>query len=121
MAQPNIVNVTSIFGQTSCSTLTTDITKVFLSCSADDVIKVNSIIASNINGDDPAKITVFYYCKALDKVSKLANEVIIPAHTTLVIMGKDSPIYLQENDELRAGSDQGNAVDVTVSYEVLRD
>ena len=121
MAQPNIVNVVSIFGQTSCSTLTTDIATPILSCNADDVIKINSIIAANINGDDPAKITVFYYSAAQSRVSKLANEIIIPAHTTLVVLGKDSPIYLIEGDQLRAGSDLATAVDVTVSYEVLRD
>ena len=52
MANPNIVNVTSIYGQTTYAALTTTITTVLLANSAASgkVFKINSIMVANVDG-----------------------------------------------------------------------
>ena len=51
----------------------------------------------------------------------LAKTVAVPADSTLVVIGKDSPIYLEEGDELEANASADNDADICVSYEQLDD
>ena len=44
MANPNLVNVTSILGLSTQAALTTTLTTEILACASDKLIKVNSII-----------------------------------------------------------------------------
>ena len=59
MANPNIVNVTSILGETVIGALTTTLTTVLLtnSASSGKVFKVNSVIISNVDGTNAADVT----------------------------------------------------------------
>ena len=47
MANPNIVNVTSIFGESLAQAMTAKLTTVIMTVSTDVVLKVNSISATN--------------------------------------------------------------------------
>ncbi len=49
MAAPNLVNVTSIYGKTHGQDITTSLADV-VTCAAEKVLKINSIICSNIDG-----------------------------------------------------------------------
>ena len=51
----------------------------------------------------------------------LAKTVALPADSTLVVIGKDSPIYLEESDELEARADVASDAELVVSYEILDD
>jgi len=66
MANPNLVNVTSIYANSINGDLTTTVTTDLLTCASDKVIKVNSIIIANVDGTNSATVTMgiicFYYC-----------------------------------------------------------
>ena len=51
----------------------------------------------------------------------IANEITVPANSSVDIVDKNSSIYLQETDLLRGGASAASAVDVLVSYETLID
>ena len=51
----------------------------------------------------------------------LAKTVALPADSTLVVIGKDSPIYLEEGDQLEARASADNDAELVVSYEELDD
>ena len=121
MAAPNLVNVTSIYGRTQGATLTTGSNTDILECPSNKVLKINSIIVANIDGTDSADVTVSFYDSSATARYKIASTVAVPADSTLVVIGKDSPIYLEEGDELEARASADNDADICVSYEQLDD
>ena len=52
---------------------------------------------------------------------KLHPTVNVPADTTLVVLGKDSPIYLEESDRIEAGASASGDLDIIISYGELDD
>ena len=57
MAQPNIVNVASIYGQSVGATLTTSFV-AFITVTAEYVVKVNLITVANVDGTNAATCDV---------------------------------------------------------------
>ena len=121
MAAPNIVNVTSIYGKTVGAALGLTVTTDILSCPANKVLKVNSIIVSNVDGTNPADVTVQFYDSSAATRYKLASTIQIPADASLVVLGKDSPIYLEESDQIEAGASATGDLTMIISYEELDD
>jgi len=124
MAEPNLVNVTSIFGKTKLELLKDDpishSNASILTCAADKVIKINSVIVGSIDTSNSVDITVAINHHD-DGRHYIAHEVTLPAKSTLIVIGKDSPIYLQEGDELEARATADSDADIIVSYEELDD
>jgi hypothetical protein len=123
MAAPNIVDVSSIIGMTTAVGLSTTATTTFLSNanSSGKVLKVNTIIASNIDGSNAADITVKYHLVAAGAGTSiaLANTITVPADATLVIVGKDNPIYIEENRSLTAQASAADDIAIICSYEEI--
>ena len=116
MANPNIVTVTTIEGKTdtqvnigsaigSPSTLVT--------CASNKIIKVNTVMASNKTGSN-AKVSLRY-----DNGAYIAFEISIPIGSSIALIGKDTPIYVEETDTLTAYSDTASAIDIVTSYEII--
>ena len=121
MAAPNIVNVTSIYGKTMGAALGTTVTTDILTCPADKVLKINSIIVANVDGTNNADVTVYFYDSSATTRYQLANTITVPADATLVVVGKDSPIYLEESDQIEGGASASGDLTMIVSYEELDD
>ena len=121
MAAPNLVNVTSIYGKTMGAALTTTVTTDILTCPSDKVLKINSIIVANIDGTNAADVTVHFYDSSASARYNLALNVTVPAKSTLVVIGKDSPIYLEESDQIEAGASANSDLSIIISYEELDD
>jgi len=47
--------------------------------------------------------------------------VAVPADSTLIVIGKDSPIYLEEGDQIEAGASASGRLQIIISYEELDD
>jgi len=120
MAAPNIVNVTSIFGKIVGAALTSTTTTDILTCGADKLLKINSIIVSNDDGTSSDEVTVYFYDSSAATRYDIASTITVPADSTLVVIGKDSPIYLEESDQIEAGC-ANSRCDIIISYEELDD
>ena len=120
MAAPNIVNVTSIYGKTHAASLSTTVTTDILTCPSDKVLKINSIIIANIDGTNAADTTV-QFNDASTGPWHLAKLVSVPAKSTLIVLGKDAPIYLEEGDKIRGGASATSDLEIIISYEELDD
>ncbi len=123
MAAPNIVNVSSIIGVTTAVGLGTTAVTTFLS-NADasgKVLKINTIIAANTDGTASADITVKYHLAAAGAGTSiaLANTITVPADASLVVIGKDSPIYLEEDRSLTGTASTANHLAIICSYEEI--
>ena len=121
MAAPNLVNVTSILGKTMGAALGTSADTDILTCASNKVLKINSIIVSNVDGTNSADCTVNFYDNSASTRYAICNTVAVPADSTLVVIGKDSPIYLEESDQIQAGASATGDLQIIISYEELDD
>ena len=121
MAAPNIVNVTSIYGKTVGAALGLTVTTDILTCPANKVLKINSIIVSNVDGTNSADLTCYFFDSSAATRYQIANTISVPADASLVVLGKDSPIYLEESDQIEAGASATGDLTMIISYEELDD
>ena len=120
MANPNLVNVTSIYANSVNGALTTTLTTDLLTCATDKIIKINSIVIANIDGTSAADVTMGII-KSGGSVVLFASTISIPADATLVLIDKNSSIYLEEGDVLEGGASATGDLTYTISYEELDD
>lgn len=121
MVAPNIVNVTSIYGKTIGEGLGTNVATSILTCPTDKVLKINSIIVANVDGFNAADVTVSYYNSSANNHTTMAHTISVPADATLVVISKDTSIYLNEGDMIRAGASAAGDLHILISYEELDD
>ena len=121
MAAPNLVNVTSILGKSMGAALGTNTDTTILTCASNKVLKINSIIVANVDGTNSADLTVKFYDDSASTSYRIASTVAVPADSTLVVVGKDSPIYLEESDQIRGGANNSSDLEIVISYEELDD
>jgi len=121
MAAPNLVNVSSILGKTMGANISTSAETDILTCPSDKVLKINSIIVANVDGTNSATVTVHFYDNSASARYNIAHTIAVPADTTLVVIGKDSPIYLEEADHIEASASAANDLEMIISYEELDD
>ena len=120
MAAPNVVNVTSIYGKTMGGTLGTSNADM-LTCANDKLLKINSIIVANVDGSNAADVTVQFYNAGDTTGYHLAKGVTVPSQSTLVVLGKDAPIYLEEGDKIQALASAAGDLEIVISYAELDD
>ena len=129
MANPNIVSVSSIKGESVGYNLTATTTTTLLTVSADKIVKVNRITCANVDGTNAADLTLSVTKANFtpDGVANfdtsgtfhLAKTVSVPADATLVVL--DTPIYLMEGDVLKGGASAASDLDLIISYESIDD
>ena len=123
MAAPNLVNVTEILGRSMGADLGTGSNTDILTngSSSGKVLKINSIIVANVDGSNASTVTCSFYDGSATARYKLAHTVDVPAKSTLVVIGKDSPIYLEEGDQIEANAGHASRLTIVISYEELDD
>ena len=122
MAAPNVVNVTSIYGKTVGAALGTSTGDVLVNTAGSGkLLKLNSIIVANIDGSSNADVTVYFYDLSATTPFHIAKTVTVPAKSTLVVLGKDAPIYLEEGDKIMGLASVAGDLEIIVSYEELDD
>ena len=121
MANPNIVNVTSILGDNSSVSLTTTSATSIVSnaASSGKVLKINTIIAANVDGTNAADITINKYSAAAlgGTAYPIASTISVPADASLVIVDKTTAIYLKENESIGATAGTASDLVITCSWE----
>ena len=118
MANPNLVNVTSITGESVQAALTTTLTTEILAAASDTLVKVNSIIIANIDGSSAVDVSVFITKSGGSPVA-IASTISVPADATLVAIDKNSALYLEEGDNIEAGAGANSDLTITINYEEL--
>ena len=121
MANPNIVSVNSIFGNTTGIALTTTLTTVLLAnaSSSGKVFKIESIMVANVDGTNAADVTVDWNTNAGGTGTSiaLAATISVPADATLNLVDKNSSFYLMENQSIIGGASANSDLECIISYE----
>ena len=116
MTAPNIVSVATITGKTDVLAATTTATAITTAATS-KLLKINSVIIANIDGTNDADITLDLFRSST--AYKIVSTVTVPADATLVAISKDSAIYLEEGDALRATASVDGDLQVICSYEII--
>ena len=123
MANPNIVSVNSIFGNTTGIALTTTLTTVLLANAAASgkVFKIESIMVANVDGTNAADVTVDWNTDAGGTGTSfaLAATISVPADATLNLVDKNSSFYLMENQSIIGGASANSDLECIISYEEI--
>ena len=121
MANPNIVEVVNINGKTDLISLTSTGQTTLLSNAAASgkVLKINMIQVANIDGSNAADITVDLFRGATPY--RLASTISVPADSTVVVLSKDTAIYLEEGDSIRCTASATGDLEAVCSYEIITD
>ena len=126
MANPNIVNVTNILGNTSTNLIssTADPFATALvnnAASSGKVYKINSIIVANVDGSSIADITIKIFSE--DDLggtgTEIASTISVPPDASLVVIDKTTSFYLLEDKSIGATASAANDLVVTCSWEEI--
>lgn len=116
MANPNIVNVSSIKGKTD--TFSLDVAEAtLLTASANTIYKINVIQVANIDGVNAADVTIKYGDGANDRA--IASTLSVPADAAVVITDKNTGFYLEENETIKGSASASADLTCLISYEVI--
>ena len=121
MANPNIVSVNSIFGNTTGFLLTTVLTNVLLAnaTASGKVYKIESIMVANVDGTNAADVSIDWNTNAGGTGTSfaLAATISVPADATLNLVDKNSSFYLMENQSIIGGASADSDLECIISYE----
>lgn len=122
MANPNIVNVTSIYGNTNYLIPSTTSATVWtaLTPAAGTVNKIDNIVASNVTAS-VATVTVAINSAAggLGTNYRLVFQVPVPVNASIVVADKSTAFYLGEAQSIVVTVGTSSAIELTSSYEAI--
>jgi hypothetical protein len=130
MANPNIVNVTSILGTTTYYTPSGTSAVVLLpnAAASGTVFKINQIVASNVDGTSAVNATVSLYTNGAvaqgsapssGTAYPIISTVSVPANASLIVVDKTTAIYLMEGTSITVTSGTASKITYSVSYELI--
>lgn len=131
MANPNIVNVTQIYGQTTYLTPanTSNFVLVTNAVNSGNVFKLDQIVAAN-STNTAANATVMIYTSGnvvagnavvvtSANAFPIASNISVPAFASLIVMDKTTATYLLEDKAIIVATGTNNAISFSVSYEQI--
>jgi hypothetical protein len=130
MANPNIVNVTSILGTTTYYTPSGTAAVVLLpnAASSGTVFKINQIVAANVDGTNAVNATVSLYTNGAvaqgsapsgGTAYPIISTVSVPANASLIVVDKTTAIYLMEGTSITVTSGTASKITYSISYEII--
>jgi hypothetical protein len=122
MANPNIVNVTSIYGSVAylAPANTTANTLVSNAASSGTIIKVDSLTVANVTGS-AALVTVSVNSAAAGGGTpyRVAYQISVPSTSTMQVVDKNNFLFLTENTSLVVTSGTSSALEYVATYETI--
>lgn len=122
MANPNILNVSSIYGNTSylIPSTTAATTWTALTPAAGTVNKIDNIVASNVTAA-VATVTVAINSAAAGAGTnyRLVYQVPVPINGSIVVADKSTAFYLGEAQSIVVTVGTASAIELTASYEAI--
>lgn len=123
MANPNIVNVTTLTGNTTYLTPGNTTANTLLSNAASSglVFKINQIVCANVNGSSAVNASVAINSLAAGAGTNypVISTVSVPANASLIAVDKTTAVYLMENSSIVVTSGTSSGITYTISYESI--
>jgi hypothetical protein len=131
MANPNIAgSSTTIYGVTTYLTPSATTAVVLLpnAASSGTVMKINQIVAANVNGSAAVNTTVSIYTNGAvaqgsapssGTAYPIASTVSVPPGASLIVVDKTSALYLMEGSSITVTSGTASGITYSISYELI--
>jgi hypothetical protein len=131
MANPNIAgSSTTIYGVTTYLTPSATTAVVLLpnAASSGQVMKINQIVAANVNGTNAVDTTVSIYTNGAvaqgsapssGTAYPIASTISVPADASLIVVDKTSALYLMEGTSITVTSGTASGITYSISYELI--
>jgi len=130
MAAPNIASLTTITGKTTYFTPSGTSAVVLLAnaASSNTVLKINQIVAANVNGTSAVDATVSIYTNGAvaqgsapsgGTAYPIASTISVPADASLIVADKTTGIYLEEGTSITVTSGTASGIAYSISYELM--
>jgi len=117
MAAPNLKSPTTITGKTARYAVGSGLATAISGVPSGSVYKINSIFCANVDGTNPADISVSIYDGSTDRY--LAKTITVPADATQIISTKETYFYLEEGDSIRAVATAASDLELIIGYEEI--
>ena len=122
MANPNLINSSSIYGNTSylIPSTTSATTWTALTPAAGTVNKIDNIVASNVTAS-VAAVTVSINSAAAGAGTnyRFVYQVPVPVNASIVVVDKSTAFYLGEAQSIVVTVGTASAIELTASYEAI--
>jgi hypothetical protein len=122
MANPNIVNVTSIYGNTSylIPSTTSATTWTALTPASGTVNKIDNIVAANVTGSvATVTVSINSAISGGGTAYRLVYQVVVPVNASLIVVDKSTAFYLGEAQSIVVTVGTASAIELTASYEAI--
>jgi hypothetical protein len=123
MANPNIATATSVLANNAQVSLTaTTATQLITNAaSSGKVFLVDSIIVANVDGTNACDVTVTRFQSATNTGTAfpIASTISVPADASVIIVGKDNPINLTEDESIYVTASAANDLVVDANWKEL--
>jgi|DEB0MinimDraft_6_1074348.scaffolds.fasta_scaffold00241_7 hypothetical protein len=116
MANPNLLQLTSITGDNVHFTLGTSATSCVLA-SSNTIVKVVALYVANKSGSTTS-FTV-YHEDSSDNATYIAYQIDLPPDSSIQLVSKETPLYVKESEEIQALASAASNLDLFMSYEVM--
>jgi hypothetical protein len=117
MANPNIVNTTTIFGNTATQVVSTTTANIVQNATGtNSVYKINLLSISNISTNAYSITAEFNVANAN---TYIARNIVVPANSALSIIGKDTAMYMLENSSIQLTASTNSAFNAICSWEQI--
>ena len=119
MTAVNMINTVTVNGKSATANLTTSASNILVnSTNSSTLIKLNHLMLANY-ASSVVTGYLFFYRYSTTSGNYVVSNLSVPANSTLVVLGKDTPIYLEEGDVLQGYSNTANSLAVISSYELI--
>jgi hypothetical protein len=129
MANPNIAALTTLTGNTTYLTPggTTALVLLPNAASSNTVFRINQIVVSNTSASAVAATVAIYTNGAVAQGSApssgtafpLASAISVPANASLIVVDKNTAVYLNEGTSITVTSGTTSALTFSISYEAI--
>lgn len=118
MATPNLLIANTIIGKTTCNVVTTSAVSIVENpSSSNKLLKINTLIISNVDGTNSADITVDFYRSSVAR--HIVKTVSVSADSSFTAIDKNITIYLEEGDSIRLSASADGDLEAICSYEEI--
>jgi hypothetical protein len=117
MTAPNLFNITTVIGKTLAFDVTvSSITMISNAADSNTSIRINSLFVANIGGQT-ATFTVSFVRSSV--TTRIARVVPCEVGNSVVVIGKDTSIYLEEGDSLTIQGSFNGILQAVISYDII--
>ena len=124
MANPNAVNTTEVYGNNALVVPLTSATVVANNpASSGKLLKINTVMASNVSATGTSLITLNVY--SADDLGgtaySISKNIVIPDNASIILIDSDSSLYLKEDESLGAIASGNTDVNLIASWDEISD